>query len=83
MKQDLIPNKYVDYSKCDIDLILTLTFNMKLMKFVTFCTWLLLSFYAPRKISGEHIVVGLSVSPYVRTSRIRVRPITLLFEVRF
>jgi hypothetical protein len=41
-------------------------------------------FYAPRKISGEHIVVGLSVrqpvSPSVGTSQIRVRPITLLFE---
>ena len=39
------------------------------------------SYYAPRKISGEHIVAALSVRPYVRP--IRVRPITLLFEVGF
>jgi len=38
-------------------------------------------FYAPRKISGEHIVAASSVSPSVRP--IRVRPITLLFEVGF
>ena len=50
-----------------------------------------LTFYAPRKNSGEHIVAALSVRPFVsqsvsqsvRTSRIRVRPITLLFEVGF
>jgi len=35
----------------------------------------------PEKISGEHIVAALSVRPYVRP--IRVRPITLLFEVGF
>jgi len=44
-----------------------------------------LLYYAPRKISGEHIVAALSVrqsvSPSVRP--IRVRPITLLFEVGF
>jgi len=47
--------------------------------------------YAPRKVSGEQIVAGLSVRPSVRqsvsqsvrTSRIRVRPITSLFEVGF
>ena len=48
-------------------------------------TNILLIFYAPRKISGEHIVAALSVrqsvSPSVRP--IRVRPITLLFEVGF
>ena len=38
-------------------------------------------YYAPQKISGEHIVAGLSVHPSVRP--IRVRPITLLFEVGF
>ena len=38
-------------------------------------------FYAPRKISGEHIVVALSVRQSVRP--IRVRPITSLFEVGF
>jgi hypothetical protein len=40
-----------------------------------------------RKISGEHIVARLSVRTsirtYVRKSRIRVRPITSLFEVGF
>ena len=46
-------------------------------------------FYAPRKISGEHIVAALSVRPSVSQSvrpsvrPIRVRPITLLFEVGF
>ena len=52
-------------------------------------------FYATRKNSGEHIVAALSVLPSVsqsvtpsvrqsvRTSRIRVRPITSLFEVGF
>ena len=46
-------------------------------------------YYAPRKISGEHIVAALSVRPSVRQSvspsvrPIRVRPITLLFEVGF
>jgi len=35
----------------------------------------------PEKISGEHIVVALSVRPSVRP--IRVRPITTLFEVGF
>jgi hypothetical protein len=48
-------------------------------------------FYASRKNSGEHIIAGLSVRPsgsqsvrtYVCTSRIRVRPITLLSEVGF
>jgi len=50
-------------------------------------------YYAPRKISGEHIVVALSVRPSVRPSvspsvrpsvrPIRVQPITLLFEVGF
>ena len=42
-------------------------------------------FYAPRKISGEHIVVALSVRLSIRPSvrPIRVRPITSLFEVGF
>jgi len=46
-------------------------------------------YYAPRKISGEHIVAALSVRPSVCQSvspsvrPIRVRPITLLFEVGF
>jgi len=42
-------------------------------------------FYAPRKNSGEHIVAALSVRPSVSPSvrPIRVRPITLLFEVGF
>jgi hypothetical protein len=56
-------------------------------------------YYAPRKISGEHIVIGLSVRPSVRAQHLgrylegqghsmtlqqnRVRPITSLFEVRF
>jgi len=41
--------------------------------------------YAPRKISGEHIVAALSVSPSVSPSvrPIRVRPTTLLFEAGF
>ena len=41
----------------------------------------------PQKHSGEHIVAGLFVRPFVRHSvrktRIRVRPITSLFEVGF
>ena len=51
------------------------------------------TFYAPRKISGEHIVAALSVRlsvsqsvrPSVRPSvrAIRVWPITLLFKVGF
>ena len=51
--------------------------------------WPKLIYYAPRKISGEHIVVALSVRPSVRQSvrpsvrPICVRPITSLFEVGF
>jgi hypothetical protein len=41
------------------------------------------TFYAPRKNRGERIVAELSVRSSVRSSRIRVRPITLLFEVGF
>ena len=42
-------------------------------------------YYAPRKISRQHIVAALSVRLSVRPSvrPIRVRPITSLFEVRF
>ena len=63
--------------------------NMFLSKVMT----LRYFYYALRKISGEHIVAALSVRPSVsqsvsqpvRTSvrPIRVRPITLLFEVAF
>jgi len=43
------------------------------------------SFYAPRKNSGEHTVAALSVRPSVSPSvrPICVRPITSLFEVGF
>jgi len=43
------------------------------------------TYHAPRKNSLEHIVAALSVRPSVRQSvrPIRVRPITLLFEVGF
>jgi len=38
-------------------------------------------YYASGKISREHIVTGLSAHQYM--SRIRVKPITSLFEVEF
>ena len=50
---------------------------------ITYCylVFVVYIYYAPRKISGEHIVAALSVRPSVRP--IRVRPITSLFEVGF
>jgi len=45
------------------------------------CFYISHAYSAPRKISGEHIVAALSVRQSV--SPIRVRPITLLFEVGF
>ena len=41
------------------------------------------NFYAPRKVSGEHIVVALSVLPSSSVRPILVRPFTWLFEVGF
>ena len=68
--------------------VLILTHVFCYVWYVNFIYWVAF-YYAPRKISGEHIVVALSVRPSVRQSvrpsvrPIRVRPITSLFEVGF
>ena len=69
---------FINFALCGISMFSTLAVFIKHP-----------NFYAPRKISGEHIVATLSVRPSVRQSvspsvrPIRVRPITLLFEVGF
>ena len=79
---------YVDIFTYQVYCNLTLVYFFLILRF-TFLRLCYYYYYAPRKISGEHIVAALSVRPSVSQSvrpsvrPIRVRLITLLFEVGF